>query len=374
MAIAPSSRSRWDRPAPATRPRRSSPRKSPQRRRRLRGCAGPSRRCWTSPETRAGAGSPRDRGKIPSSRRRWRGHGCGASRGTTSAPGRVVACAKHWVAYGAAEGGREYNAAEVSERTLRTIYFPPFRAALDAGVGTFMTSLNTVDGIPAAANPFTIGRVLRGEWRFDGLVVSDYNAVKQLVAHGMARDECDAARLALTAGIDMEEHSELFNEYGARLVGDGTVPRSRVDEAVRRVLRLKCRLGLLDHPYADEANERAALLSPAHLAAARRVAGRSLVLLKNDDGVLPLRDDLKWASRRRPEIPARPLERRRQDRGRRDPARRRQGPVRRAPRRNAGRLRQGLRSRGRFGRRDRRDRAGRASRTWQSSPWASRRR
>jgi beta-glucosidase len=209
------------------------------------------------------------------------------------APDRVVACAKHWVAYGAAEAGREYNAAEVSERTLRTVYFPPFRAALDAGVGTFMTALNTIDGIPATANPFTLGRVLRGEWQFDGLVVSDYNAVKQLVPHGLAADDDDAARLALLAGIDMEEESTLFRAHGARLVGDGKVPLARVDEAVRRVLRLKCRLGLFDHPYTDESRERDVMLSPEHRAVARVIAGRSLVLLKNEGHVLPLRADLR---------------------------------------------------------------------------------
>ena len=209
------------------------------------------------------------------------------------APDRVVACVKHWVAYGAAEGGREYNTADVSERTLRTVYFPPFRAALDAGVGSIMTALNAVDGIPATANPFTLGRVLRGEWGFNGLVVSDYNAVRQLVTHGMASDEVDAARLALLAGIDMEEKSELFNKHGAQLVSDGRVPLARIDEAVRRVLQLKSRLGLFDHPYTDEDRERAVVLSRENLAAAREVAGRSLVLLKNDGAVLPLRDDLR---------------------------------------------------------------------------------
>lgn len=108
----------------------------------------------------------------------------------------VVACAKHWVAYGAVQAGREYNAADVSEWTLRTNDFPPFHAAVEAGVGTFMSALNTINGVPATANPFTLGRVLRGEWRFDGLVVSDYNAVPQLVAHGLACDEADAARRA----------------------------------------------------------------------------------------------------------------------------------------------------------------------------------
>ncbi len=209
------------------------------------------------------------------------------------ASGHVAACAKHWVAYSAVEAGREYNAADVSERTLREIFFPPFRAAQEAGAASFMTSLNTVNGIPATANPFTIGRVLRGEWRFDGLIVSDYNAVKQLVPHGMAADECEAARLALLAGIDMEEQSRAFNTYGARLVQEGKVPMSRIDEAVRRVLRLKLRLGLFDHPYTDEDREHSVLLSPEHLAAAREIAGRSMVLLKNDRATLPLKQPLR---------------------------------------------------------------------------------
>jgi beta-glucosidase len=209
------------------------------------------------------------------------------------APDRLVACAKHWVAYGSVEAGREYNAADLSEWTLRTVYFPPFRAAPDAGVGTFMTSLDAVNGIPATANRFTLGRVLRGEWRFEGLVVSDYNAVKQLVVHGVARDESDAARLALLAGADMEEQSKLFNEYGAQRVAEGQVSPARIDEAVRRVLRLKCRLGLFDHRYTDESRERATLLSQEHLAVAREIAASSLVLLKNEGSVLPLGKGLR---------------------------------------------------------------------------------
>jgi beta-glucosidase len=209
------------------------------------------------------------------------------------ASGHVAACAKHWVAYGAAEAGREYDAADVSERTLRDVYFPPFRAAREAGVATFMTSLNTVNGIPATANPFTIGRVLRGDWRFDGLIVSDYKAVEQLVPHGMAADESDAARLALLAGIDMEEESRAFNAHGVRLVEAGKAPMARIDEAVRRILRLKLRLGLFDHPYTDEDREHSVLLSPEHRTAAREIAGRSMVLLKNDGATLPLRKAVK---------------------------------------------------------------------------------
>jgi beta-glucosidase len=206
---------------------------------------------------------------------------------------RVVACAKHWVAYGAAEAGREYNAAFVPEGTLREVYFPPFRAALEAGVGTLMTSLNTVNGIPATAHPFTLAKVLRGEWKFEGLVVCDYNAVKQLVAHGMAADESDVARLALLAGIDMEEESRLFATHGPQLIRDGRIPPARVDEAVRRVLQLKLHLGLFDHPYINEGPERTVLLNREHLAAAREIAGRSLVLLKNEGGLLPLRKDIR---------------------------------------------------------------------------------
>ena len=209
------------------------------------------------------------------------------------APGRVVACAKHWVAYGATEGGRDYNTAEVSERTLRGVYFPPFRAALDAGVGTFMTALNELNGVPATVNPFTIGHVLREEWRFDGPVVADYQAVEQLIAHGVAVDGSDAARMALGAGIDVEEQSDLFRLHGPRLVREGKVSRARLDEAVRRVLRLKERLGLFDRPYVDEAVERSVILSGENLDAAREVAGRSLVLLKNEGDVLPLGPNIR---------------------------------------------------------------------------------
>ena len=126
------------------------------------------------------------------------GHGPGPGAGfqgdDPAAPDRVLACVKHWVAYGAAEGGRDYNAVDLSEQTLRTIYFPPFRAALEAGAGTVMSSFNTINGVPATANPFTLDRVLRREWQFDGLVVSDYEAVKELITHGVAANEADAAR------------------------------------------------------------------------------------------------------------------------------------------------------------------------------------
>ncbi|HEV2761772.1 MAG TPA: glycoside hydrolase family 3 C-terminal domain-containing protein, partial [Pyrinomonadaceae bacterium] len=210
-----------------------------------------------------------------------------------SAQDRVVACAKHWVGYGAAEAGRDYNTTEISESALREIYFPPFKAAIDAGVGTFMSAFNDLNGVPASANPYTLTKVLRGEWKFDGLVVSDYESVRELLNHGVAADESEAARQGLSAGVDMEMVSRLYNKHGARLVRQGGLSQREIDEAVRRVLRIKFRAGLFENPYADESRERAALLAPAHLAAAREIAARSMVLLKNERGALPLDKNLK---------------------------------------------------------------------------------
>jgi len=204
------------------------------------------------------------------------------------APGKILACAKHWVAYGAAEGGRDYNTTDVSEQTLREIYFPPFRAAVDAGVGTLMSAFNSLNGVPASANPFTLTKVLRGEWKFDGFVVSDYTSVKELINHGLAANDHDAAQAALNAGVDMEMVSRLFNQNGPTLLNEGKVSQATIDEAVRRILRIKFRLGLFEHPYTDEAVESGAILTSANRAAARFAAGRSMVLLKNDQGVLPL--------------------------------------------------------------------------------------
>ena len=205
-----------------------------------------------------------------------------------SAPDKVVACAKHWVAYGAAEAGRDYNTTEVSERTLREVYFPPFKAAVDAGVGTFMSAFNDLNGVPASANHFTLTEVLRDEWKFDGFVVSDYTSVEELMKHGVAANEAEAARAALDAGVDMEMVSRLYNKHGEQLLKDRKLSLKTIDEAVRRVLRIKFRLGLFAKPYADPARESAAIFNSANVAAAREIAARSLVLLKNDRNVLPL--------------------------------------------------------------------------------------
>jgi beta-glucosidase len=210
-----------------------------------------------------------------------------------SAPDRVIACAKHWVGYGAAEAGRDYNTTDISEWTLREVYFPPFKAAVDAGVATFMSAFNDLNGVPTSANPFTLTRVLRGEWKFDGFVVSDYTSVEELLKHGLAANEMEAARAALTAGVDMEMVSRLYNKHGAQLAKEGKLPADMIDEAVRRILRIKFRLGLFDKPYADAARESSVIMSRENRAAAREIAARSMVLLKNERGILPLSKEVK---------------------------------------------------------------------------------
>ena len=218
--------------------------------------------------------------------RGFQGTNCGS-------PGKILACAKHFVGYGAAEAGRDYNTAEISERTLREIYFPPFKAAVDAGVGSIMSAFEDLDGIPCTANSFLLTDVLRDEWHFPGIVVSDWNAVPELVNHGIAANSKDAADLALSAGVDMEMNSQLYNQYGEQLVNAAKIPITTIDRAVRHVLEAKYKLGLFDYPYADEALEKSTLLSSANLAAARELAARTFVLLKNDHNTLPLSKKLK---------------------------------------------------------------------------------
>lgn len=209
-----------------------------------------------------------------------------------SAPDRVLACAKHWVGYGAAEGGRDYNTTDISEHALRTVYLPPFKAALDAGAATVMSAFNDLSGVPASGNAYTLTGILRREWGWDGLVVSDYTSVGELINHGLAADGPDAARLALSAGVDMEMVSRLYNQHGADLLKKGRLSQKAVDEAVRRVLRAKFRAGAFERPYVAEGSEEAVMLVPKHRALAREAAVKSMVLLKND-GVLPFSADLK---------------------------------------------------------------------------------
>jgi beta-glucosidase len=197
------------------------------------------------------------------------------------APDSVAATAKHFVGYGAAEGGRDYNTTEISEHTLRSIYLPPFRASVDAGVATIMSAFNTLNGVPTSANPFTLRQILRDEWGFRGVVDSDWDSVRELIQHGVAIDRETAALKGFMAGVDMDMVSSVYHDHLAGLVRAGKVPESRIDESVRYVLRLKFALGLFERPYADETRERTAMLRPDGVALAKLAAERSFVLLKN---------------------------------------------------------------------------------------------
>jgi beta-glucosidase len=208
-----------------------------------------------------------------------------------SAPDRLAACAKHFVAYGGAEGGRDYNTVDVSIQRLHNLYLPPFHAAVRAGVATVMTSFNTVSGVPAHGNRYTVRDVLKDRYGFDGFVVSDYTGIQELIPHGYAADGADAARAGITAGVDMEMVSTNYVDHGAALLRAGLITLREIDDAVRRILRVKFRLGLFDHPYIDPAGA-VTTISPAHAKAARTVGARSMVLLQNRDHALPLGSDV----------------------------------------------------------------------------------
>src|SRR5579859_496198 len=201
------------------------------------------------------------------------------------APDSIAACAKHYVGYGAAEGGRDYNTTEITEHTLRQDYLPPFHAAVDAGVASVMSAFNALGGTPSSANPFTLKQVLRKEWGFRGLVVSDWNSIGELIPQGVAMNGEAAARKAFLAGVDMDMVSSLYHDNLQKIVSSGQVTTAELDEAVRHVLRLKLALGLFDHAYVDEAAAPKALYHPDSLELARTAAERSFVLLKNADGV-----------------------------------------------------------------------------------------
>jgi beta-glucosidase len=199
------------------------------------------------------------------------------------------------VGYGAAEAGRDYNTTEISEHTLREVYLPPFYAALEEGSASVRSAFNVLNGVPASANPFTLTQVLRDEWKFPGMVVSDWTSLGELIPHGIANDGKTAARKALTAGVDMDMQSGLYQAHLADLVRRGEVSPAQLDEAVRRVLRVKFALGLFEKPYTDESRENHGNLAVENLQIARMAAERSFVLLKNDvvgaRPVLPLTKD-----------------------------------------------------------------------------------
>ena len=202
----------------------------------------------------------------------------------------MAACVKHFVGYGAAEGGRDYNSTFLTERQLRNVYLPPFEAAVKAGAMTLMTSFNDNDGVPSTGNAFILQQVLRGEWGFDGLVVTDWNSMGEMIPHGFGADRKDVACKAANVGVDMDMMTFGFISHLEELVAAGAVKESVIDEAVRRILRVKMLLGLFEHPYVDVEAAAAVQYAQAHLDAARKAAEESAILLKND-GVLPLKAD-----------------------------------------------------------------------------------
>ena len=209
------------------------------------------------------------------------------------APDRVVACAKHFAGYGAADGGRDYDPVYLSEAQLRNVYFPPFQAAVEAGVGTLMSAYMDLNNVPASGNRFLLHDVLRGEWGFQGFVVSDAFAVMNLVIQGFSRDGREAAWRALSTGLNMDMASNTYADNLAGLVEDGALTRDEIDVAVRPILAIKVRMGLFEQPYVDEASLDQVVASPEHRQAARLAAQRSMVLLRNEGRLLPLAKSLK---------------------------------------------------------------------------------
>lgn len=203
-------------------------------------------------------------------------------------PDAMAASGKHFAGYGAAEAGKDYNAAYIPEATLRDVYLPPFKAAIDAGLMTIMSSYNTLNDIPATANAFLLKDILREEWGFDGFVVSDWNAVMEMIPHGYARDAGHAAELAFNGGVDFEMYTDTYQRFLPELIKRGAVTERQLDQAVRHMLRVKMRLDLWQHPYPRGSRDEI-ILSEAHLDAAREAARQSFVLLKNDGDILPLK-------------------------------------------------------------------------------------
>ncbi|HKR83685.1 MAG TPA: glycoside hydrolase family 3 N-terminal domain-containing protein, partial [Terriglobales bacterium] len=209
------------------------------------------------------------------------------------APHHLVACAKHYAGYGAAEGGRDYDSSDISDDQLYNVYLPPFHSAVEAGTGTLMSAYMDLNGVPATGNRWLLHDVLRDQWKFQGFVVSDANAVKNLEVHGFAKDASDAAIRALTAGVNMEMAlgDSAYSKHLAQAVKDGRVTSTQLEEAVRPILETKIRLGLFEHPYVDPSLAKQDGEDPEHKTAARIAGERSAVLLKNEGNVLPLKPD-----------------------------------------------------------------------------------
>ena len=207
----------------------------------------------------------------------------------------IIACLKHYAAYGGAEGGRDYNTVDISDRTLRDIYLPPFKAGVEAGAQTLMASFNEIGGIPSSGSKYLLNDILRGEWNFKGFVVSDWNSIGELIPHGFAADLKQAGEIALNAGLDMDMESRSYITYMKELVDEGKVSEDVINESVRRILRIKFMLGLFDDPfrYCNKERETKNIMTDEIKNASLKIAERSFVLLKNDDDILPLKKDYK---------------------------------------------------------------------------------
>ena len=211
-----------------------------------------------------------------------------------SVPGQILACAKHFAAYGAAEGGRDYNTVSMSESMLRNVYLKPFEAAAKSGAATFMSSFNDINGIPASGNKFLLKKILREEWKYDGFVVSDWNSVTEMIPHGFAADEKDAALKAASAGLDMEMTSLSYANHLKTLITEKKISEKELDEMVRNILRIKFRAGIFENPYFKD-REKFSILTAESLATAKESAIKSCVLLKNENQILPLQSNQKIA-------------------------------------------------------------------------------
>ena len=242
--------------------------------------------------TMEGAGEDVLLGKLFAAARVRGFQGAGLAR-----PDTMMACVKHFAAYGAAESGLDYNPVDISERTLREVYLPPYKAGFDAGAGSGMASFNEIAGIPSHGNPWLLQTILRDEWGYDGFIVGDYTGDEEMIAAGFAKDARDATRIAFLAGVDMAMQSNFYALHLPGLVRDGTVPQERLDRSVRRVLAAKQKLGLFDDPFRriDPKRETSRSRTRANLALAREAGRKSIVLLKNEGDLLPLAKGRKVA-------------------------------------------------------------------------------
>ena len=212
-----------------------------------------------------------------------------------SAENRMAACLKHYVGYGASEAGRDYVYTEISAQTLWDTYLLPYEMGVKAGAATLMSSFNDISGVPGSANPYIMTEILKKRWKHDGFIVSDWGAVEQLKNQGLAATKKDAARYAFNAGLEMDMMSHAYDRYLKELVEEGKVTMAQVDESVRRVLRVKFRLGLFERPYTPVTNEKDRFFRPQSMAVAAQLAAESMVLLKNDNQILPLTNKKKIA-------------------------------------------------------------------------------